>query len=63
MHEPITVERRPAYSIVETADLLRCSRSFVYKLIESGHLHRIKIGTRSLINSDSIDRLLEAGTE
>ena len=63
MHETATVERRPAYSIDETADLLRCSRSYVYKLINSGYLLRIKIGRRALITSDSIDRLLREGTE
>jgi excisionase family DNA binding protein len=59
-----TASKRPlAYSIPEVADELRCSISHVYELIARGHLRRVKIGTRTLVRADELDRLLAEGTE
>lgn len=45
------------YSINRTAAALGVGRSTVYKLIKSGRLDALKIGTRTLITTASIARL------
>ena len=45
------------YSINRTAKALGVGRSSVYKLIKSGRLDALKIGTRTLITTASIARL------
>ncbi len=58
------VRARPeAHTIREAADRLRCSQSHIFKLIERGHLRRVRIGGRSLIPASEVDRLIELGTE
>lgn len=38
-----------AFSVSESADYLRCSQSFVYKLLAKGTIRRTKVGSRTLI--------------
>jgi excisionase family DNA binding protein len=47
------------FSIAETADYLRISKSYVWKLIGSGKLKRLKIGERSIITGRELARYLE----
>lgn len=47
------------FSINEAADLLRVSRSMVYKLVESKKLTLRKIGTRSIITGAELARFLD----
>lgn len=48
-------------SINETAKTLGIGRSSVYALIKSGSLDAIKIGTRTLLTTESIRRLAQSG--
>lgn len=48
-------------SIVETCTTLSLSRSSIYKLINSGRLRTIKIGSRTLVTSESIKALVDGG--
>lgn len=48
-------------SINETAKALGIGRSSVYALIKSGSLDAIKIGTRTLLTTESIRRLTQFG--
>lgn len=48
-------------SINETAKALGIGRSSVYALIKSGSLDAIKIGTRTLLTTESIRRLAQSG--
>ncbi len=45
-------------SVQDTAQALSLSRSSIYKLINAGTLHTIKIGTRTLVTMESIEALL-----
>lgn len=49
-----------AYSINRTAKALGVGRSTIYKLIKTGQIDALKIGTRTLITTASIARLTEA---
>jgi len=49
-----------AYSINRTAKALGVGRSTIYKLIKTGQVDALKIGTRTLITTASIARLTEA---
>ena len=57
------VDLRPmAYSIMETQRQLGgISRPSVYRLVRSGLLDLRKVGHRSVITAESIERVLEAG--
>lgn len=48
-----------AYSINRTAKALGVGRSTIYKLIKTGQVDALKIGTRTLITTESIARLTE----
>ncbi|BBE33082.1 hypothetical protein SmB9_07400 [Sphingosinicella microcystinivorans] len=48
-----------AYSINRTARALGVGRSTIYKLIKTGQVDALKIGTRTLITTESIARLTE----
>lgn len=50
-----------AISINRTAKILGVGRSTIYKLIRSGEVDAIKIGTRTLITTASIIRLAGSG--
>lgn len=52
-----------AYSINRTAKALGVGRSTIYKLIKTGQIDAIKIGTRTLITTASIARLTEVRPE
>ncbi len=38
---------------------LSCGRTTIYRLIASGHLHRVKIGRRTLFLSSEIDAFID----
>jgi excisionase family DNA binding protein len=46
------------YTIDETCERLKCSRSLVYSLIRHKKLERIKVGRRTLIRGRSIRAVL-----
>jgi len=50
----------PCFTILEAAAHLRVSRAFLYKLIRSGDLRIIKMGTRSIIRGSELTRFLDA---
>jgi excisionase family DNA binding protein len=50
-----------ALSIKEAANAAGISRSTVYRLINEGDLHPLRIGNRVLISRDELDRFLDAG--
>jgi len=49
-----------AISINDTAKALGIGRSSVYNLLKSGRLDAIKIGTRTLLTTESIKRLAQS---
>jgi len=49
-----------AFSINDTAKALGIGRSSVYALLKSGKLDAIKIGRRTLLTTDSIERLAQS---
>jgi excisionase family DNA binding protein len=59
-HENRDVPDRLAYSPGKAAGLLGLGRTTIYKLIKVGALETVKIGTRTLITRDAIERLLTA---
>jgi excisionase family DNA binding protein len=50
-------------SIPGAADTLCCSRSQIYRLLAAGHLRSIKIGRRSVIPLESIQKFIAATPE
>lgn len=48
-----------AYSINRTAKVLGVGRSTIYKLIKTGQIDVLKIGSRTLITTESITRLTQ----
>ena len=58
----MTNEIQPlAVSPAEAAEMLRCSRAFIYSLIERGELRRSKIGRTCRIPVEDIQAVLENG--
>jgi len=57
---PLTVPF--AVGINEAARLMGVSRALVYQLISAGELEVVKIGTRTVIRTDVIQRFLAANT-
>ena len=49
-----------AISINDTAKALGVGRSSVYSLLKSGRLDAIKIGRRTLLTTESINRLAQS---
>lgn len=49
---------RLAYSINETARMLSLGRTSIYAMIADGRLDAFKLGTRTLIKAESIQRLV-----
>ncbi len=47
-----------AYSINRSAKALGVGRSTIYKLIKTGEIDALKIGTRTLVTTASIARLM-----
>ena len=50
---------RLAYSINETARALSMGRTSIYAMIADGRLQAFKLGRRTLIKAESIQRLVE----
>lgn len=50
-------------SVLDTCGALSLSRSSVYKLIQLGRLHTIKIGSRTLVTMKSLNALVSGGGE
>ncbi|MFV0642900.1 MAG: helix-turn-helix domain-containing protein [Sphingomonadaceae bacterium] len=48
-----------ALSISRTAKMLGVGRSTIYMLIKSKRLDAIKIGTRTLITTESVNRMVQ----
>lgn len=48
-----------AYSINRTAKVLGVGRTTIYKLIKCGEVDTLKIGSRTLITTASITRLIQ----
>jgi excisionase family DNA binding protein len=53
----------PFYSIQEAADLLRVHRATIFRLIKAGDIKTHKIGMRTIIKRDDLERLIEAGKQ
>ena len=47
------------HTIEQTRELLSCSRSTVYRLVNSSNLIMVKVGRRSLITDESIGALVD----
>ena len=47
------------FSAQESADHLRISRGFLYKLIAAGKLRPVKLGTRTIFTGKELARFLE----
>ena len=54
-------DRRKAYRGNDAAHLLSISRSALYKMESTGSLKMIRVGGRTLVSHDEIERLLSAG--
>ena len=66
MEKPMaqTLDRPAAYTIDGFAERLTISRGTVYNLIKSGQLRVVKIGTRTVIPAEEVNRILgETGPE
>jgi len=46
------------FTVVEAAQHLRVSRSFLYKLIAAGSLHPMKMGARTIITGGELKRFM-----
>ncbi len=48
-------------TIPQTMELLNLCQASVYKLINNGTLHKVKLGTRTMVKTQSINDLIESG--
>ena len=48
------------YTMEETADILRVSREYLYRMRQRGELVVVKFGRRTLVEADEIDRVIAA---
>ena len=46
----------------EVAEVLRCSRRFVYRLMERSDFPKLKIGRKYLVPTDELDRWVHANS-
>lgn len=51
------------HTINDTCKLLSIGRTTVYRLIDDGHLERVKIGQRTLVTHDSICALIDSARQ
>jgi excisionase family DNA binding protein len=51
------------YSIKETGLRSGLGKTTIFALLKDGTLTSVKIGTRRFVHADSVDRLLETGTD
>jgi excisionase family DNA binding protein len=59
-NEPIeSIKAKEFLNINEVCKLIGISRRTVYRLLEQGILHKVKIGTRTIIKRSELDKLLE----
>lgn len=58
---PSLLSSRLAYSIHEAAGALGMSASTIWKYISLGRIRSVRIGGRTLINADELQRLLNEG--
>ena len=58
-----TTFKRRLFSVGEAADYLRVSRTMIFKLLRQGKLTPTKIGTRTLISGEAIERMLARTAE
>lgn len=56
-----TYSNRRAFSVHEAAATLGLSASSIWKWISLGQLRVIKIGGRTLISADELNRILKSG--
>lgn len=49
-------------SVKEARETLKIGETMVRNLIGAGELHAIKIGRRTLIKADSVDRLIQSAS-
>jgi excisionase family DNA binding protein len=61
MSSSIQIQERRAFSVREAARTCGISRATVYRLIASGQLKTIKVASRRLVPTSSIDALLNGG--
>ena len=47
------------YNVHEVAAMLGLGRTTVYKLLDEGHLSRVKVGARTLIPARDVEALLQ----
>ena len=50
------------YSVSEATQMLSVGRSVVYELIADGKIHVVKIGRRTLIARDELERFVQSLT-
>jgi excisionase family DNA binding protein len=50
--------KRRTLSVIEAAEILGISRAGAYRLVKSGELPTIRLGTRVLVTDTIIERLL-----
>jgi len=53
---------RRAYSINETAEILRIHPRTLYRLVYTEQVASVRIGGRRIIRADEVERLLQEGT-
>ena len=49
---------KAAYTVEEVLDVLSIGRTSLYKLVDAGHLHPVKLGKKTLILADDLARFL-----
>lgn len=52
-------DRKLAYSVEETAQLLDCSKDLVYESIRRGEIPAVHIGRRILVPKLALEKMLE----
>lgn len=55
------VKPRLAYGVIEAAHALGMSERAIYKMMSSGKLRRVKVGSRTLIPAADLHAILEGG--
>jgi excisionase family DNA binding protein len=58
---PLLALDKPLYSIPEAAAALRIGRSTLYRQIKDHRIRTRKIGWRTVIRRDDLEKLIEAG--
>lgn len=56
----VPAEPPKLYTMEETAEVLRVSREYLYRMRKSGDLIVVKFGRRVLVESTEIDRVIAA---